>query len=174
MNTLLKHQQFINSSQQNKAQYGKLWTVHQQFRTEQSTVRQALNSSPAVQNRTQHSAASFEQFTSSSEQNQAQCGKLWTVHQQFTTEQSTVRQALNSSPAVQNRTKHSHHIGTISNTHCERMWLLEFQNHDVYNIVRRTQFWDPLKMKNWDEFTRGHFFNKLIEFKTCITITLTI
>ena len=32
--------------------------------------------------------------------------------------------------------------------------------HSVKNIGRRTQFGDPLKKKNWDEFTGGIFFKK--------------
>ena len=28
-----------------------------------------------------------------------------------------------------------------------------------------------MKKKNWDEFTGGHFFKKIIGFKICITIS---
>ena len=33
----------------------------------------------------------------------------------------------------------------------------------VKNIGRWTQFCDPLKKKNWDEFTGGIFFQKLMD-----------
>ena len=33
----------------------------------------------------------------------------------------------------------------------------------VKNIGRWTQFCDPLKKKNWDEFTGGIFFKKLMD-----------
>ena len=34
--------------------------------------------------------------------------------------------------------------------------------HSVKNIGRWTQFCDPLKKNNWDEFTGGLFFKKLM------------
>ena len=63
----------------------------------------------------------------------------------------------------------------------QRAWRVAFAtasaaigaDQNVQNKGRWTQFCDPLQ-KNWDDFTEGLFFKKIIGFKTCITITRTI